>query len=305
MKLKRKFKVLLLALIITTVINVVVINRKSNKINNSVDSKKYGEDVTYEQFSNDMGAFYTWLLNKIYPVGSIYISTNVDTPAKVSQSIGGTWEVFGDGRVLRGTTTAAKVTGGSSTATLAVSNLPAHTHNATAKGSVKSTFTGTAVTSTNQSANLSGSFSGKAGNTSSNNIASHSHRMNGFQVMGGDQPFRLVMQGDGNLVEYIKGGGAVWNIGTHSGAGAVGDWHAVSINQGNTGTTSNNTTHSHVYKPEGKITLSGNHTHNATAKGTVSSSFSGTAVASTSTGSGTAFSIVDPYITVHMFIRTA
>ena len=36
---------------------------------------------------------------KIYPVGSIYISTTLDTVAKVQTAFGGTWVAWGSGRV--------------------------------------------------------------------------------------------------------------------------------------------------------------------------------------------------------------
>lgn len=39
------------------------------------------------------------VINKIYPVGSIYISTTLDTVAKVQTAFGGTWVAWGSGRV--------------------------------------------------------------------------------------------------------------------------------------------------------------------------------------------------------------
>ena len=43
-------------------------------------------------------------LNKIYPIGSIYISTSsdMDTAEKVTSVLGGTWEAYGKGRTLVG-----------------------------------------------------------------------------------------------------------------------------------------------------------------------------------------------------------
>ena len=89
-------------------------------------------------------------LNATYPVGSIYVTTVYDTAAKVANALGGTWEAYGAGRTLvgaNGTTYTLGSTGGSSSVTLAVGNLPSHTHSVTAKGTVSSTFTGTSVTS--------------------------------------------------------------------------------------------------------------------------------------------------------------
>lgn len=77
------------------------------------------------------------IFNAIYPVGSIYMSAELDTPTKVMEKFGGTWVAWGQGRVPVGVGTsdrtfAAGETGGSSNAIV-----PSHTHTAT--------FAGTAV----------------------------------------------------------------------------------------------------------------------------------------------------------------
>ena len=70
-------------------------------------------------------------LNKTYPVGSIYITESNINP---STSIGGTWETYGAGKTLVGVDTentnfnTVNKTGGTSTSTLATTNMPAHTH---------------------------------------------------------------------------------------------------------------------------------------------------------------------------------
>lgn len=72
-------------------------------------------------------------VNLIYPVGSIYMSVNNTNPASL---FGGTWEQIKDRFLLSaGNSYANGSTGGSATHTIAVGNLPAHTHtysNATA-----------------------------------------------------------------------------------------------------------------------------------------------------------------------------
>ena len=79
-------------------------------------------DGTCTKFSNDLQSF----LLKVYPVGSIYISYNNTNPGTL---FGGTWENYGNGRVLKGINSGtAGTTGGSSTVTLSMSNIPAHTH---------------------------------------------------------------------------------------------------------------------------------------------------------------------------------
>ena len=94
-----------------------------------VDNSKLGAtnvqaaiDGTCTKFSTELQSF---LLN-VYPVGSIYISYNNTNPGTL---FGGTWENYGNGRVLKGINSGtAGQTGGSSTVTLSTSNLPAHTH---------------------------------------------------------------------------------------------------------------------------------------------------------------------------------
>ena len=75
-------------------------------------------------------------MKKIYPVGSIYISTVSTNPSELFGF--GTWEAMPAGRVLLaqgksdwGTTYEAGSTGGEATHQLTVGELPAHSHNAT------------------------------------------------------------------------------------------------------------------------------------------------------------------------------
>ncbi len=70
------------------------------------------------------------LIDKIYPIGSIYMSVNNVSPEIF---IGGKWETLQD-RFLVGAGNTYKVnsTGGANTVSLSTNNLPAHTH-----GSIK------------------------------------------------------------------------------------------------------------------------------------------------------------------------
>ena len=71
------------------------------------------------------------LLNKLYPVGSIKMSVENRNPAL---DIGGTWTVWGSGRVPVGVNTTdtdfntVEKTGGSKTNTLTTAQIPAHSH---------------------------------------------------------------------------------------------------------------------------------------------------------------------------------
>ena len=66
------------------------------------------------------------LNNKIYPVGSIYISVNSTSPASL---FGGTWEQLKDRFLLSaGNTYTAGSTGGEANHTLTVDEMPSHSH---------------------------------------------------------------------------------------------------------------------------------------------------------------------------------
>lgn len=76
----------------------------------------------------------TSILNWIYPVGSIYMSTNSTNP---KDFLGGTWEAWGKGRVPVGVDLSdtdfndAGKTGGEKTHYLSVSEMPSHSHEGT------------------------------------------------------------------------------------------------------------------------------------------------------------------------------
>ena len=78
--------------------------------------------VEYGRGGND-------LLNLIYPVGSIYISTS--STFNPQTEWGGTWKKTADGRCLIGANTTYPLgsTGGEATHTLSVNEMPAHAHN--------------------------------------------------------------------------------------------------------------------------------------------------------------------------------
>jgi hypothetical protein len=73
----------------------------------------------------------TVLLNLFYPVGAIYQSTNNTNPSTL---MGGTWERFGNGRVLVGVDEAdsdfntSNKTGGEKKHTLTIAEIPSHSH---------------------------------------------------------------------------------------------------------------------------------------------------------------------------------
>ncbi len=75
----------------------------------------------------------TKTIDDIYPVGSIYLSTNLATASDVANKLGGTWENYASGRTLVGvgnsdqTFTAGQI-GGESNHTLTEAEMPSHSH---------------------------------------------------------------------------------------------------------------------------------------------------------------------------------
>ena len=191
-------------------------------------------------------------LNKRYPVGSIYISTSGTNPSSL---FGGTWQAYAQGRKLvasgsNGTTNYTSIgsTGGNKTVTLSVSNLPSHTHSLTPSGTVSSSFSGKAATT-----------------TSSGN---HFHQI----------PF-------GKASNEAKGYGL---IKTNSGYNILYTDRAAVTN-----------------RTDDNMTTNGAHTHTLTPSGSVTSTFKGNTFTTSSTGGTTAIDVMNPYITVYIWRRTA
>ena len=80
-------------------------------------------------------------LDKVYPVGSIYMSVNNTNPGTL---FGGTWVTWGAGRVPVSVNTSdgdfstVEKTGGEKTHTLSINEMPSHKHSTTVKVTEKS-----------------------------------------------------------------------------------------------------------------------------------------------------------------------
>lgn len=107
------------------------------KVGDGLDITNAGVVSTKLQFTDETSAEdVNWelFINKLYPVGSIYLSTSLDTVAKVQEAFGGTWEAWGSGRVPVGVDTAqtefntVNKTGGEKTHTLTITEMPSHAH---------------------------------------------------------------------------------------------------------------------------------------------------------------------------------
>ena len=243
-----------------------------------VDNAKLGAtnvqaaiDGTCTKFSNDLAT----LLDKMYPIGSIYISTTLSTPAQVGSAIGGTWESYGKGQTLVGIDTSQTEfstvgkTGGNKSNSytpsgsigstgLTINQIPSHTHN------IEHTHTTAASSITN----------GTAAATTSTWMIRAAHSGNNDDYKGLNTSISTAAYSKGN---YSPGTNLFWdvvysNTHSHTVTGTIPSLSTDSISTKNSGAA-------------GKGTTSDGHTH-------------------TFTGTATTLNNLQPYITVYMYRRT-
>lgn len=243
------------------------------------------------------------ILDKAYPVGSIYVSTSSTNPSAL---FGGTWEVYGAGRTLVGKSTSltAGATGGSNSITLSESQMPSHSHSVTATGSVSSTFTGNQAT-TSSNGSHTHTFTGSSVTTSS--AGSHSHTFTGTSRTTSSagshshgwlsEPTHLAWTGTGSDGTGVGIGGGDYRSTATAGA------HTHTFTP--SGSISSGGSHTHTVTAAGSNSSAGAHTHTLTPTGSVSSTFTGTKATTSSSGSGSSIDIRNPYVVVYMWKRTA
>ena len=117
---------------------------ENRTINKGVATFDYGEhdlQVNGELYIADTNrANAQEIRDLIYPVGSIYISVEDDTSAKVQARFGGTWVAFGTGKTLVGYDAndtdfdTIEETGGEKEHTLTIDEMPSHSHTYTLEG---------------------------------------------------------------------------------------------------------------------------------------------------------------------------
>ena len=248
------------------------------------------------------------LLNRVYPVGSIYMSAVNVSPASF---LGGTWQAIEQGRMLMaaGSSWQAGTTGGAAYHALTVQEMPAHDHSATetaAGGHTHGASTGSA------GAHAHSGSTNNAGNHyhtgTTNGAGSHSHTRGSMNITG---------TFDGNVDDDSKGGksGAFYTTGRPIyGANGNGDDMGGVIGfdaaRSWTGSTSTEGSHSHGFSTSWSglhahslsISSAGAHTHSVAIAAAGAHTH---AITIGRTGSGAAFSILPPYIAVYMWRRTA
>ena len=238
------------------------------------------------------------LLNLVYPVGSIYWSSNNTNPASL---FGGTWTQIKDKFILAaGDSYSNGATGGAATVTLTVSNMPSHSHSFTPSGTVGShshsfTPSGT-VDSHTHSFTPSGTVSGHT-----HTGPSHTHSLKNGTA-------KVDTQTSTSITHYIR------QYENFNGIARAGN-HLDSVDEGSsrgtisiTASSTSKSTISGSTEPEGTGdtgSTAPSFTGIAGDTGATQPSFSGTAGYTGSNGSGSSFSILPPYVVKYCWERTA
>ena len=275
-------------MLVKTMNNSSSLNKKiTDKVIDNIDYDASGSvQDRLSVLENKVSNLKSEVINEIYPVGSIYMSTEDDTIEKVQSKFGGTWEKYARGRTIIGEGTLTDsdgnamvytngLTGGITNAKLSVSNIPSHSHSYTPSGTISSIFTGTQVDTGIQSANHTHSIPALSGYTST--TGAHTHNLP--QLWAGNASGSRYYTIDGYPRSNSSGqyGIDTASSGEHS--------HTVTTYASTTGTNSVN------------------HTHKVTAAGLVSSTFKGAGSNTETTGLGTAFSVQNPYIVMYIYKR--
>ena len=124
-------------MLIQTMNNSKSLNKNiTDKVTNSID---YSASGTLQEEINLLKQQMSNLVDKMYPVGSIYMTTTYSTTEEVTNAIGGEWEKYAQGRTIIGDGTgtdsnglvqtfANGSTGGEYTHKLTVAEMPSHSH---------------------------------------------------------------------------------------------------------------------------------------------------------------------------------
>ena len=278
---------------------------------------KPAEGAYWHALSNfyTSGSLVSDLLNRVYPVGSIYMSAVNVSPASF---FGGTWQAIEQGRMLMaaGSSWQAGTTGGNAYHTLTIAELPAHNHSATetaAGGHTHGASTGSAGAHSHSGSTNNAGNHYHTGRTDAAGAHAHTRgtmNITGSQAFHGIHTSASVLQGGGSGALYpssITSGWPKWDVG--SGTQGYGQIN-FDASRSWTGQTSTNGSHSHVFSTYWagehahslSIASAGAHTHSVAIAAAGAHTH---AITIGKTGSGAAFSILPPYVAVYMWRRTA
>ena len=250
------------------------------------------------------------LLNRVYPVGSIYMSAVNISPASF---LGGTWQAIEQGRMLMaaGSSWQAGTTGGAAYHALTVQEMPAHDHSATetaAGGHTHGASTGSAGAHSHSGSTNNAGNHYHTGTTGG--AGRHSHSRGTMNITGYIDMARrggATRDGSGGAMYY----GASFNAQIRTGEDD--DWGSrieFDASRSWTGSTSIEGIHAHGFSTSWagehahslSIASAGAHTHSVAIAAAGAHTH---AITIGKTGSGAAFSILPPYVAVYMWRRTA
>ena len=138
----------ILTLFLISMLMLVKTMNNSSSLNKKI-TEKVVDNIDYDSsgtmqdrltiLENKINSIENSMLNKIYPVGSIYMTTTYSTTEEVTNAIGGEWEKYAQGRTIIGEGTGTDAnglvqtfinnsTGGEYTHKLAISEIPSHSH---------------------------------------------------------------------------------------------------------------------------------------------------------------------------------
>ena len=256
-------------MLVKTMSNSSSLNKKiTEKLVDNIDYDSSGTvQDKLKDLENKLNNMENSMLDKIYPVGSIYMSTTYSTIEEVENAIGGEWEKYAQGRTIIGEgigtdsnglvkTFENNVTDGEYVHTLSSNEIASHTHSIPSlSGTTGSTGSGYSLHHTCQTKTTSSS-------------GSHSHGLY-KQVDNNSGTSLYVGGGNSSLVIYYK----TDNSTTTLSAGA----------------------HTHTYPDCYLDSLSGVQSHSHTFSTGISTTGS--------TGENTAHNNMEPYIVTYIYKR--
>ena len=262
--------------------------KKPNMGQTPKDGSEYWERIITESRLRQ------FLLDRVYPIGAIYISTTNTNPGVL---FGGTWLAIPAGRVLlaQGTGYAAGTTGGNEVHTITTNELPSHSHSVSISNNGSHNHELGKAGTHSHSTFESGSHAHTV-----NSAGSHSHTRGTMEIYG---EFNAPESG-GN---YASGAFTVSDTRNRRGT-SKGDWDNstfyFSASRNWTGSTSENGNHNHTITSGGThshtTNQSGEHAHSVISNGSHTHN-----VTVGNTGDGQSFSVMQPYLSVYMWKRTA